>query len=211
MVLSSPVNTQAATLPPAAGTGKKNNAGDQRALPGDLAMWFFILAELTVFGIFFIAYAITRTRQIDIFNSSQLQLDRSSGFINTLLLITSSYFAVRAVAAIQKGNGKTCAKWLLAAIACGACFVVLKLLEFVAKYDAGISMSTNTFYMFYLFLAFFHFMHVILGMIILAAVALNAWQGAYAVDHNGVETGTAYWHMVDLVWIILFPLIYVLH
>ena len=199
------MNTQLATLP------CTSNTLEKRALPGDLAMWFFILAELTVFGIFFIAYAITRMRHVELFNASQLQLDRTSGFINTLLLITSSYFAVRAVAAIQKGRGKICAKWLLAAIACGALFIVLKMLEFIAKYDAGISMSTNTFYMFYLFLAFFHFMHVILGMIILGAVALKAWQGGYALEHNGVETGAAYWHMVDLVWIILFPLIYVLH
>lgn len=184
----------------------------KRPLPGDLAMWFFILAELLVFGIFFISYAFTRSRHVELFNASQLQLDRTSGFINTLLLVTSSYFVVRAVAAIQTGYGKICSKWLIAAIACGAFFVVLKLLEFAVKINAGISMSTNTFYMFYLFLAFFHFMHVILGMIILGAVALKAWQGGYTTENcDGVETGAAYWHMIDLVWIILFPLIYVLH
>ena len=182
------------------------------ALPGDLAMWCFILAELLVFGILFLSYAITRASNVALFNASQLQLDRSSGFINTLILVTSSYFVVRAVAAIQSGRGKNCARWLVAAIVCGAFFVVLKWIEFVGKYQAGITMSTNTFFMFYLFLAFFHFMHVILGMIILGSVALKAWQGGYAHDdYDGVETGAAYWHMVDLVWIILFPLIYVLH
>ena len=174
-------------------------------------MWLFILAELTVFGIFFIAFSYARTKQVELFHASQLQLDRTSGFINTLLLVTSSYFVATAVTAIEKGNGRKCSKYLLAAIACGAVFIFLKMLEFVAKYDAGITMSTNTFYMFYLFLAFFHFMHVILGMIILGSVALKAWQGGYSTDHHGVETGAAYWHMVDLVWIILFPLIYVLN
>ena len=73
------------------------------------------------------------------------------------------------------------------------------------------TLSTNTFYMFYLSLTFFHFMHVILGMVILAAVALKARAGGYSVaDHTGVETGASYWHMVDLVWLILFPLIYVM-
>lgn len=184
----------------------------KQALPGDLAMWCFILAELLVFGIFFIAYALTRARHVELFNASQLTLNRSSGFMNTLLLVTSSYFVVRAVAAIQTGHGKTCAKWLCAAIACGGFFVILKLLEFSAKIDADITMSTNSFYMFYLFLGFFHFMHVILGMLILGAVAVKAWQGGYSAgEYTGVETGAAYWHMVDLVWIILFPLIYVLH
>jgi nitric oxide reductase NorE protein len=181
-------------------------------LPGDFAMWCFILAELLVFGIFFLAYAFTRARNIELFNASQLELNRVSGVINTVLLITSSYFVVRAVDEIRHGHGKTCARWLMAAMVFGGGFLVLKLAEFATKVEAGITMSTNTFYMFYLFLGFFHFMHVILGMVILGAVALKAWKGGYsATDHVGVETGASYWHMVDLVWIVLFPLIYVLH
>lgn len=184
----------------------------RRELPGDLAMWFFIFAELVVFGIFFLAYAFVRARNVDLFNASQMQLDRSSGLINTILLISSSYFVVRAVECIRHDQGKRSARWLVAAMVCGSFFVVLKLFEFAAKIDAGITMSTNLFFMFYLFLAFFHFMHVILGMVILGAIAVKAWRGGYsAADHGGVETGAAYWHMVDLVWIILFPLIYVLH
>ncbi len=183
-----------------------------RALPGDLAMWFFIFAELLVFGILFLGYAFARTNDVALFNASQMQLDRSSGLINTILLVTSSYFVVRAVECIRHDQGKRSARWLAVAIGCGSIFVVLKLLEFVGKYEAGITMSTNTFFMFYLFLAFFHFMHVILGMVILGAIAIKARKGGYsATDHAGVETGAAYWHMVDLVWIILFPLIYVMH
>ena len=65
--------------------------------------------------------------------------------------------------------------------------------------------------MFYLSLTVFHYMHVVMGMVILAAVAVKARAGAYsAAEHTGVETGTAYWHMVDLVWLILFPLVYVM-
>lgn len=183
-----------------------------RGLPGDLAMWFFIFAELVVFGIFFLAYAFARSSDVELFNASQLQLDRSSGLINTVLLISSSYFVVRAVECIRHDQGKRSARWLAVAMACGGIFAVLKLFEFAAKIEAGITMSTNTFFMFYLFLAFFHFMHVILGMVILGAIALKARRGGYsAADHAGVETGAAYWHMVDLVWIILFPLIYVMH
>lgn len=175
-------------------------------------MWCFILAELLVFGIFFLAYAFTRANNIELFNASQAELDRVSGVINTVLLISSSYFVVRAVDEIRRDRGKACARWITAAMAFGGGFLVLKLAEFGDKVAAGITMSTNTFYMFYLFLGFFHFMHVVLGMIILAAVAMKAWKGGYsAADHAGVETGASYWHMVDLVWIVLFPLIYVLH
>ncbi|MFZ6747778.1 cytochrome c oxidase subunit 3 family protein [Undibacterium sp. Ren11W] len=203
------MNTPLPLPSPAIFEASKDKHG--RALPGDFAMWCFILAELLVFGIFFISYAVTRSHHIELFNQSQLQLDRSAGFINTLLLVSSSYFVVRAIAALQRDQGKIGAKWLLTAMLCGGFFLILKFLEFAGKYNAGINMSTNTFYMFYLFLAFFHFMHVILGMIILAAIAIKAWQGGYSAGHHeGAETGAAYWHMVDLVWIILFPLIYVL-
>lgn len=174
-------------------------------------MWCFILAELLVFGVFFLAYAFARTHDVELFNASQLELDRTSGFINTMLLISGSYFVVLAVNRIRHGHSRACTRWLIAAMACGATFLVLKLVEFSGKIEAGISMSTNTFYMFYLGLGFFHFMHVVLGMVILGAVALKAWKGGYsAADHVGVETGASYWHMVDLVWIVLFPLIYVL-
>jgi nitric oxide reductase NorE protein len=93
----------------------------------------------------------------------------------------------------------------------GAVFVAVKLGEYAHHFGEGVTLSTNTFYMFYLSLTFFHFMHVLMGMVILAAVALKARRGGYSVaNHTGVETGASYWHMVDLVWLILFPLIYVM-
>lgn len=179
--------------------------------PGDLAIWFFIFAELLAFGIFFLAYAFARAHNVELFNESQQHLNRESGAVNTLVLITSSYFVVRAVAAIREGLSRQCARWLGAAIGLGGVFLVIKLFEFHAHFSAGISLSTNTFYMFYLSLTIFHFMHVILGMVILAAVMLKARRGGYTAEHHtGVETGASYWHMVDLLWIILFPLVYVI-
>jgi nitric oxide reductase NorE protein len=179
--------------------------------PGDLAIWLFIFAELLAFGIFFLSYAFARAHNVELFNESQQHLNRLSGAANTVILITSSYFVVRAVAAIRAGLSRQCAHWLGAAISLGGVFLVIKLFEFHAKFSAGISLSTNTFYMFYLSLTIFHFMHVILGMVILAAVMLKARRGGYSAEHHtGVETGASYWHMVDLLWIILFPLVYVI-
>ena len=179
--------------------------------PGDLAIWLFIYAELLAFGVFFLSYAFARAHNVELFNESQQHLNRESGAVNTVVLITSSYFVVRAVAAIREGMSRQCAHWLGAAIALGGVFLVIKLFEFHAKFSAGISLSTNTFYMFYLSLTIFHFMHVILGMVILAAVMLKARRGGYSAEqHTGVETGASYWHMVDLVWLILFPLVYVI-
>jgi len=184
---------------------------EPKLLPGDLAIWFFIFMELLVFGIFFIVYAVMRIQNIELFNYYQLTLNRELGAANTLLLITSSYFVVRAVHAIKENKVTHCVYFLYAALAGGTGFLILKSVEYFDKFSAGISLSTNTFYMFYLSLTMFHFLHVVLGMIILFAVALKAKKGAYnAENYTGVETGASYWHMVDLVWIILFPLVYII-
>lgn len=174
-------------------------------------MWIFIYAELLVFGIFFLAYAFARSRNVELFNAGQLHLNRTAGAINTLLLITSSYFVVRAVTAIREDKARPCAHWLFAAVILASLFILIKLFEFSSKYAEGISLSTNTFYMFYLSLTFFHFMHVILGMVILIAIMFKVRNGGYSSSqYTDVETGASYWHMVDLVWIILFPLVYVI-
>jgi nitric oxide reductase NorE protein len=184
----------------------------RRHPPGDLAIWIFILAELAVFAVFFGAYAFTRMGNVELFDTYQQTLDRRAGLVNTLALITSSYFVVRAVAAIREGSDRGCVRWLLAALGMvGLLFLVLKGAGYAHHFGEGIRLSTNTFYVFYLSLTFFHFMHVVLGMVILAAVAVKAYRRGYsAADHTGVETGASYWHMVDLVWLILFPLVYVM-
>jgi nitric oxide reductase NorE protein len=180
-------------------------------LPGDLAIWIFIFAEMLVFGVLFVAYAFSRANDVELFNSSQQTLSQTAGAINTLVLITSSYLVVRAVSAIRRGFSNACAHWLSGAFLLGGVFVAIKLVEFHEKFSAGITLSTNTFYMFYLALTFFHFMHVIMGMIILAFIINKARRGGYgSQDYDGVETGASFWHMVDLLWIILFPLVYVI-
>ncbi|MCW9013071.1 MAG: cytochrome c oxidase subunit 3 family protein [Gammaproteobacteria bacterium] len=184
---------------------------NKKELPGDFAIWMFIFAELLVFGVFFLTYAIVRSNNIELFNQSQLLLDRGLGLINTVVLITSSYFVVRAVLAIQKNESTRCVFWLNLSIATGMVFIFIKIFEFYSKFSQGINLSTNAFYTYYISMTFFHFMHVILGLVILTAVMLKAKRGGYsAMDHTGVETGASYWHMVDLVWIVLFPLVYLM-
>ena len=187
------------------------HSGPAVAPPGDLAIWFFILAELLAFGVFFAAYAFARARNVELFNEMQQTLDRPAGALNTVLLITASWCVARGVEATHRARSATGARWLAGGILCGGGFLVVKGVEYAAKFGAGINLSTNTFYMFYLSLTFFHFMHVILGMIILIVLWWQTRQGVYGpADMNGIESGAAYWHMVDLVWIVLFPLVYVM-
>lgn len=186
-------------------------APDHPRLPGDLAIWVFILAEMLVFAVFFAAYAFARAHDPEMFNFYQQTLDRNAGAINTLLLVTGSWFVVLAVQAAHRDDKAIIPRHIALGMLCGAGFLVVKVFEYAAKFGAGISLSTNTFYMFYISLTFFHFMHVILGMVILAVIWTQARKGAYGRGNcNGLESGAAYWHMVDLLWIILFPLVYVM-
>lgn len=180
-------------------------------LPGDLAVWLIILAELLTFGILFLCYAFARSQDVALFNASQRTLDLNSGAINTVLLITGSWCVVHAVKAVQKDKSTRGAHWLVAALACGSGFVGLKMIELLNKIDMGINLSTNNFYMFYLILTGFHFLHVIVAMLFLAILLFKTRQGVYGRhDHHALETGAAFWHMVDLLWIVLFPLVYVM-
>ncbi|WP_457745287.1 cytochrome c oxidase subunit 3 [Sulfurimonas sp.] len=187
--------------------------------PGDFAIWLVIYVELITFGFMFVGYAFTRRADVALFNASQLHLNQTSGFIDTLILITSSYFIVKALNAVKnvkateaKPANILASKWLLAAISFGVMFLINKLLEFSDIFAQGINLSTNNFFMFYLLLTMFHFMHVTLGTIILFNIRrrTKSENGYSQDDTRGIETGAVYWHLVDLLWIVLFPLIYII-
>jgi nitric oxide reductase NorE protein len=180
-------------------------------LAGDLAVWLIILAEMLAFAIFFLSYVFARATDVAAFNASQATLDLNFGGINTALLITGSWCVVRAIEAVKQDASRRGALWLGAALLCGSAFVVIKLLEYGAKAEAGVDLSTNTFYMFYFLLTGFHFVHVLAAMVFLALLLRATWRGRYGRhEHHALETGAAFWHMVDLLWIVLFPLIYVM-
>ena len=183
--------------------------------PGDFGIWLVVYMELITFGLLFVGFAFARRNEIEVFNQSQLLLNQTSGFINTLILLTSSYFVVKAVEAIKNINHKTASqlasKYLKIAMALGVVFMIIKIFEISQKYSEGINLSTNTFFMFYIILVVFHFLHVLLGLVILFNVQQKAKNGGYtASDSRGLESGAVYWHLIDLLWIILFPLIYIM-
>jgi len=187
--------------------------------PGDFAIWLVIYVELVTFGFLFLGYAFSRHADVALFNKSQLLLNQTSGFIDTLILITGSYFIVKAVNLVKNAKGEQiiqeanqkASKWIAASVLFGCLFLVNKLLEFSDIFSQGISLSTNKFFMFYLLLTMFHFMHVALGTIILFNIFRRTKVAAYSAENSrGIETGAVYWHLVDVLWIVLFPLIYII-
>ena len=180
-------------------------------LAGDLVVWFFVGLELATFGLLFLAFAFTRLLQPEVFAAGQASLDQSIGAINTLLLISASACAAHTLACVRAGNHRVATRWLLAALLLGGGFLVLKSHEYLDKWRAGVDFASNDFYMLWFMLTGFHFMHVVAGCVIFALLLRPMAQGRYnAEDCNALESGCVFWHMVDLLWIVLFPLVYLL-
>ena len=182
-----------------------------RHLPGDLAMWFFILAELTVFALLIIAFAVTQALQPALFQASREALDSSIGLALTLSLLTAGLFAALAQEQMRRGRSRRAGWLLLAALLVACVYVSLKLNEYQHLVSLGLGMEHNNFFTLYWILTGFHFLHVLLGMLIFAWLALRCWRRTQLQSDDSVlESGVLYWHMVDLIWVLLFPLVYVL-
>lgn len=182
-------------------------------VPGDLAMWCFILAELAVFALLLGSMAYVRGRWPEMFSAGVQKLHPVAGLINTLALLTGSYWVAMGVAAQHRGRSAQVAWWFRAGAASGLLYLIVKTFEYQQMFSAGYTLRTNTFYFFYFFTTFFHLMHVLLGMLILLVVAGRYQRGVYSSAHDAklaTESAASYWHMVDLVWLMLFPLLYVL-
>ena len=181
----------------------KEDWGPLSGLPGNPMMWILIASELAVFGAIFVGFAGARLSEPDIFLDAQNQLNRLAGALNTMVLVTSGFCAALAVYFQRQGKNFEPRILLLASSLLGVVFLAIKWVEYSEKFAAGITPDTNTFFMFYYLTTGFHAMHVIFGILILAIVA---WKNSY----ENVVTGAAFWHMVDLIWIILFPVIYLM-
>lgn len=180
-------------------------------LPGDLAMWIFILAELAAFTLFILAFSITQWLNPQLFAEGRAQLDSSTGFAMTAGLLTSGFLAALAIERVRKNRARQGAGLLLAAIGSGLVYVLLKLDEYSHLAAAGLDLEYDTFFTLYWLVTAFHFLHVLLGLSVLAFLSWRCWRLAYdAQQHTGLESGVMYWHMVDLVWVIIFPLVYLL-
>lgn len=177
-------------------------------LPG--VLWF-ILADIIVFFMIFTDFMMQRAGQIDVFEQSAATLDVQLGVLNTLILITSGLFVVFAVNAAKAGDRGATRRWLLLSFVVGAGFAVTKWNEWSSKLEQGVTMYTNDYYMFYYTLTGAHFLHFVGGMVALAILwFMVGRQQINARLLNAIEAGALYWHMVDLLWIFLFPMLYLM-
>ncbi len=181
----------------------------QRHVPGEEGIWVLIFGDLTVFGIMFGTQLYYRGQEPDLFRSAQAQLDQDFGALNTVLLLVSSLFVALAVRSVRTPARRHAPPLVAGALACGAGFAVVKVLEYGEKFGAGITPATNDFFLFYFILTGIHFFHLVIGMgVLLYLLVLSRRESMTDRQFVLFEGGACFWHMVDLLWIILFPLLY---
>jgi heme/copper-type cytochrome/quinol oxidase subunit 3 len=178
---------------------------------GKLGMWVFLASEVMLFGGFISSYVILRTGSTNFVVPAKEMLGVPLAMINTFVLITSSVTMVLALDAIQKGNVKGLIRNLILTLILAACFLGIKSYEYPHKWHEGITLSSGLFGSFYYTLTGLHMLHVIGGMGFIAYILRCALAGRYTPEsHARVEYAGLYWHFVDLVWVILFPIFYLL-
>jgi nitric oxide reductase NorE protein len=173
-------------------------------------MWVFILGDMTVFALIFGAYSWTRRRDAGGFLASQSHLSEPLGALNTVLLLTSSLLVVLGVRAARTSAGTLAGRFFAAAFVCGIAFCAVKYVEYSTVWSGGFTISASDFWQYYYILTGLHLLHLTLGLAFLALVIAavrrsHISKGRYAA----IEGAACYWHMVDLLWVVLFPLLYI--
>jgi cytochrome c oxidase subunit III len=187
-----------------------------------LGMWLFLFTELLLFGGLFLVYTIYRYLNADAFLHASYSLNVILGTVNTIVLLTSSWTVAMAVTAMQKGNIKLSVKLIDATIFFAMIFLVIKYFEWTAKFEHGLwpgmehynqlIPGSKLFFFLYFFMTGLHGVHVIVGGVILLFVQhaiknKKTNPGKYMF----LENAALYWHLVDVIWIFLFPLFYLIH
>jgi len=186
-----------------------------------LGMWLFLFTELLLFGGLFILYAVYLARYPHEFSEAGRELNVAFGTANTVVLLTSSLFAAMAVTALQRGARRATLALLSGTLGCAAVFLVIKYLEWSAKIGHGIypgsprlragSPGESVFFSLYYLTTGLHGLHVVIGAALLAWIGSRVKSGAqHTGNYVALENGTLYWHLVDLVWIFIFPLYYLI-
>jgi nitric oxide reductase NorE protein len=188
-----------------------SGAEGQRSVhtPGDGHMWVMVLGDLIIFGAYFIIFMVYRAMKPQEFLTSQQHLNINIGVLNTLVLLASSWFIARSVQAARAGDHDLALRLTYFGGLCGVAFILIKAYEWSTKIAAGYTISSNDFFMFYYMLTGVHLFHVSLGLLILG-VMVRELRNPRRRRMFMVESGATYWHMVDLLWIVIFALLYVM-
>ena len=187
-----------------------------------LGMWLFIFTEILLFGGMFIVYSVYRYKNPVAFHIAHEELSIPMGFINTVILLISSATVAISISSIQKGDKKLTIQMLVVTLLLALTFLINKYVEWGAKFEHGmypgsdlmsnLSHGDMLFFSLYFFMTGLHAVHIIVGMILLGVSLYKVQKGlVHSTRFALLENSGLYWHLVDLIWIFLFPLFYLIH
>lgn len=190
--------------------GRKDEAIRGTSFPvGSEGIWTFVFMDMVVFGLIFLVFSVQRVQQFQLYETSQTQLNPVYGFVNTIVLLTSSWAVVRAVGFAREGSAAHLSRSLTSALLLGCVFLGTKIVEYHGKFSSGVSVTTNSFFTFYFFITFLHLLHVLAGMGFMLAFRRNPRPSDSSYVTKLESLGT-FWHFVDLLWVFIYALLYLL-
>ena len=178
--------------------------------PGGILMWILISLELITFGIALVALVAYSKENPELYHESRLMLNTSFGAINTVFLLVSGFFMATTVHLFKQQKFDRSLFYLRLTMLGGFLFLALKSVEYYEKLNMGLVLDYNTFFSFYWLLTGFHVIHVLVGLVILTFFNFSLKKQKEQANLEDMEAGAAFWHMCDLIWLLLFPVIYLI-
>ncbi len=181
-------------------------------LTGGTAVWVFMAVEVLTFGLFLLHHAWGWVGSAEVMLEGQARLHVDSATLGTAVLLLGSWAAYEGVLACEAGRGRAGAGWFLGTAASGLLFTANKIGEYASPELSGVSLSESRFWFSYLFLTGLHLGHVVVGVGGFGWLAWQAWRARSGEGEGllAVQAGAAYWHLIDVVWLLLFPLLYLM-
>ena len=211
-LMSATVSSRSAAAHADPAPAPQRNPAPGKHIPGEPGVWIFILGDMLVFAVLFGVFMYYRGKQPALFNASQRDLHRTFGAVNTLLLLSGSLFVVTGVRAVRREMRRLAPLCMAAGLVCGGFFLMNKVLEWTSLISHGHQPGRNNFFMYFFVLTGIHAFHLVLAMGVLAALlVLSRKEKLSRLQMALVEGGACFWHLVDLLWIVLFALLYLVH
>lgn len=180
-----------------------------RRIPGEAGIWVFVLGDMTVFALFFGTFMYSRGRNPATFADAHTRLLVPLGTVNTVLLLSSSLLVALGVSRVLAGSRRSATRLFTGALGCGLGFVAVKAVEWTRLFTEGIGVGSGEYFAYYFMFTGIHLGHVLIGLAILARlIGLSRRPTLDARAVRFTETGGIFWHMVDLLWVVLFALFY---
>lgn len=176
--------------------------------PGGILVWIIIFLELITFGMALTAFTFSKKNEPEIFYQSRLQLNTILGTINTFLLISSGFFMAKAVHQYKEHHPGRFNLFMNLTMLGGLFFILLKCVEYYLKIKNNLLIDTNAFFTFYWLITLFHLIHVLVGLVILVIIKYKFKKQNPAANIENLEAAAAFWHMCDLIWLMIFPVLY---